>query len=158
MRGTTRPDYGGSPRIDRGAADGARPEADGDHFVPFLERDTSVTPQEKAWFEGLMGEANRRVALKPTVKANCDEVIDASTPTNSNVQLYRLGARDLVTPASGGRSLRSVHPTGTGRARLRRALEGRAGDQRPRRNPLFGECLTVPEGDYVRWWFKIRRS
>ena len=71
---------------------------------------TSVPPHEKAWFEGLMGEANRRVALRPTVKAKVDEVIDANTLTNSNVQLYKSGARDPVSAAvllaSDGRSLR----------------------------------------------------
>ena len=52
---------------------------------------TSVPPHEKAWFEGLKGEANRRVALRPTVKAKVHEVIDANTLTNSNVQLYKSG-------------------------------------------------------------------
>jgi hypothetical protein len=33
---------------------------------------TSVTPHGKAWCEDLMSEANRRAALKLTVKANFD--------------------------------------------------------------------------------------
>jgi hypothetical protein len=106
----------------------------------------------------------RRVALRPTITAIFDEVMDKNTLTAANVELYKSGASTpvgaTVTPALDGTSV-TLKPTTrlkAGRWYYVALWKDSTGITDLTGDPLSGggDYLVDDDDNFVYWWFKTR--